>query len=479
MKQVVLRNRLLASSIYAAIAGTALLPQVVNAHGYIQDPPSRDFNCQLLVNLNCGQAQYEPQSAGELLEGFPASGPVDGTIIGGDGMFSALNEQAANRWHLMQLDKHEIEFKWHYIVGHVTRGWEYFITKNDWNPNAPLTRASFDLTPFCSFDGQNKEAHDPSQPKHTCAIPSDRSGHHVILGVWTVGDTDKAFYKAIDVDIKVDGGPAPEWRQVSSINPHRNLKLGDKVTARAFIGGAESAEYSASISIDNIQDGIAENWSYKLANKINATQTLISAGRKDAEGNIAPQRGPNIIYAKQESGVSNYEFAFEGSPEDAYMHQHGLKPEYVLKDGEATVDFSVMTNRDLKVRATLFDANNKQVGFQALDVNSATVPFALKATSGEGKHVLKLVGRNKDDKVLLQQEHELELIVREGGDYQYTFPESVGSYQAGDKVFQPKTGEIYECKPFPYSGYCNQWSPSATQFEPGTGSNWTMAWDLR
>ncbi|HGJ5877124.1 MAG TPA: lytic polysaccharide monooxygenase [Arsenophonus sp.] len=40
---------------------------------------------------------------------------------------------------------------------HSTTGWEYFITKQDWDPNALLRRAAFELKFFCSrFDGSEK-----------------------------------------------------------------------------------------------------------------------------------------------------------------------------------------------------------------------------------------------------------------------------------------------------------------------------------
>jgi chitin-binding protein len=35
----------------------------------------------------------------------------------------------------------------------VTRNWRYYLTKQDWNPNQPLTRDAFDLNPFCVIDG--------------------------------------------------------------------------------------------------------------------------------------------------------------------------------------------------------------------------------------------------------------------------------------------------------------------------------------
>lgn len=62
--------------------------------------------------------------------------------------------------------------------------------------------------------------------------------------------------------------------------------------------------------------------------------------------------------------------------------------------------------------------------------------------------------------------------------YDYVFPENIHNYVAGTKVLQPKDNNIYECKPFPYSGFCVQWSPSANQYEPGVGFAWQEAWTL-
>jgi len=48
-----------------------------------------------------------------------------------------------------------------------------------------------------------------------------------------------------------------------------------------------------------------------------------------------------------------------------------------------------------------------------------------------------------------------------------------GGYIAGSKV--QNAGSSYECKPYPYSGWCNG---AAWAYAPGTGSYWTDAWTL-
>ncbi|MDH0730839.1 N-acetylglucosamine-binding protein GbpA [Pseudomonas sichuanensis] len=478
---------LFASSLLAAIAAASSLPQLAHAHGYVSDPPSRAYACKLGLNQQCGQAQYEPQSVGEAPKGFPASGPADGKIASGGvrGDFSALDEQSATRWKLTSITQRELAFDWYYTIGHPATKFEYFITKTGWNANEPLTRAAFELTPFCTVDGKGELPGDghkpgPAREKHHCTLPADRAGQHVILGAWTVHDTPAAFYNVMDVDIQIEGGTPPEWPQVGSITPHRDLRQGDKVKARAFIGTTESAQHSVNISIDNAEDGIGARWSHKLAKRINATQPQIKAGQADAQGDIRPVLGTNLIFAKAASGVTSYQLDFETKPvDDAYLHLHGIKPEYALKDGKGTVDFSVMTNRKLQVTSQLFDEHNQQVGHASQLVDASTASVALEASSGAGKHLLKVVGVDVDNRVMLQEEREVRLLDAGNAEHDFVFPQSIETYRAGTLVLQSKTGEVFECKPFPAEGWCRIYSSNANQYEPGVGSHWQDAWIKR
>ena len=58
----------------------------------------------------------------------------------------------------------------------------------------------------------------------------------------------------------------------------------------------------------------------------------------------------------------------------------------------------------------------------------------------------------------------------------YTFPNGADNYVAGTKVIQPKNGRMYQCRKWPYGGYCQQWSRGSTQYEPGSGLYWRNAW---
>lgn len=188
-----------------------LLPSTSYAHGYIQNPSSRAYLCQQGMNVQCGQVQYEPQSL-ESTGSFPQSGPADGQITGA-GIFPPLFEQSTSRWHKITLSGGANTFTWKLTAPHRTKEWKYYITKPTWNPDQPLTRSSLDLIPFCSYyDGGTIPS---TIVTHPCNIPTDRSGYHIILGVWEIADTGNAFYQAIDVNLVQnrpgDGNTFPLW----------------------------------------------------------------------------------------------------------------------------------------------------------------------------------------------------------------------------------------------------------------------------
>lgn len=178
---------------------TASMTSSALAHGYVSSPASRAVLCQKGTNTACGPVQYEPQSI-EGPKGFPAGGPADGTLAsGGNARFAALNQQSPTRWTRVALRSGANTFTWNLTALHRTTSWQYFITRQGWDASKPLTRSDFALTPFCTVAGNDQI---PAYTfSHTCSIPADRTGYHVILAVWNIADTANAFYQAIDVNI--------------------------------------------------------------------------------------------------------------------------------------------------------------------------------------------------------------------------------------------------------------------------------------
>lgn len=196
----------------SALAGAILLGGAVtaNAHGYVGNEKSDvTARAALKANTGLGGAQWEPQSI-EGPKGFSldssTGGPADGTIAsGGDSKWGELNAQSPERWveNNVQVGQ-TVDIGWKYTAPHKTSQWHYYITKNGWDQNAPLSRS--ELQPLATI------THDGSQPQqntaHRVKLPTDHTGDHVIVAVWDVADTTNAFYNVIDVNI--DGVAEPE-----------------------------------------------------------------------------------------------------------------------------------------------------------------------------------------------------------------------------------------------------------------------------
>ncbi|MGA4841714.1 lytic polysaccharide monooxygenase auxiliary activity family 9 protein [Streptomyces sp. G45] len=185
----------------ATVGAFALSTGGASSHGYTDLPASRQINCAKGVVTGCGSIQYEPQSV-EGPKGFPARGPADGKICSaGLAGFSSLDRATkpnGGAWPATQVNAGQsYTFRWQFTARHRTTDFRYYITKQGWDESQPLTRAALDPQPFLTVPYNAQQP--PATLSHSGTIPGGRSGHHVILAVWTVADTGNAFYACSDV----------------------------------------------------------------------------------------------------------------------------------------------------------------------------------------------------------------------------------------------------------------------------------------
>lgn len=260
MDNVGLRNNLFSKGLsllfmlammLVAGAATLVFAEKASAHGYVESPASRSYLCKTGQNTGCGQIQYEPQSV-EGIGSFPQSGPADGEFTGA-GRYPELYEQSADRWTKVTLQGGQNAFTWKLTAPHSTAEWKYYITKKDWNPNEPLTRADLEL--FSSFQDGGKRP--PFTVTHSINVPTDRSGYHIILAVWEIADTGMAFYQAIDVNL-INGGTGIEEKPTVPGNVTSVLQTTTSV----------QLNWTKSVS----SDGIKQYDVYRDGSKIASTQ---------------------------------------------------------------------------------------------------------------------------------------------------------------------------------------------------------------
>jgi predicted carbohydrate-binding protein with CBM5 and CBM33 domain len=187
-------------AVLAAASAVLVGVTVVDAfgHGYSTAPISRAKYCAQGTVTGCGEIQWEPQSV-EGPKGFPAAGPADGTICaGGNSRFAQLDDPRGGNWPASRVGAgSNYTFRWTLTAAHATTSFEYYVTRDGWDRNQPLTRAALDPQPFLTvpFGGQRP----PFEVSHSGNLPN-KSGRHLILGVWTIADTPNAFYQCSDVD---------------------------------------------------------------------------------------------------------------------------------------------------------------------------------------------------------------------------------------------------------------------------------------
>ncbi|MFI7238347.1 lytic polysaccharide monooxygenase [Streptomyces cyaneofuscatus] len=194
-----MRRKITALLLGLGVAGVSLPATSGSAqsHGYTDSPVSRQQLCGNGTVRDCGQIQWEPPSV-EGPKGFPAGGPRDGLICaGGNQRFAELDDPRGGGWPASAVRAGQSHtFRWRITARHATTDFRYYVTKDGYHPAKPLTRADLEPQPFLTvpFGGRQPGA----TVTHAGALPQ-KSGKHLILGVWTVSDTGNAFYACSDV----------------------------------------------------------------------------------------------------------------------------------------------------------------------------------------------------------------------------------------------------------------------------------------
>ena len=276
------------------------------------------------------------------------------------------------------------------------------------------------------------------------------------------------------------GALPPEWEQIGEIRPQSDLDIGDQVRALALTNSTIREKHSAIISITEDSDRRSGNWSRKLAQRINAVNSgfPIRAGQLSASGSIQPVAGTNAIYAGPEAVVNGFELIVVRAPDRAVKPQ-GIQPFYGIDEGKTSVGFTVTTDRPIYMTATLLNQRGVSVGSTTEWVDTRTKSISLNARSAPGTHTLKLQAVHDSLWVIDEKRFVVEVIPAAGERYDFIFPAALSGYRSGTRVLQPKTGDIYECRPFPREGWCRSYSHNDSQYEPGIGEAWQEAWIRR
>ncbi len=192
----------------SAVLGAATLLGAIeaSAHGYVSNPKSRAFLCTSAQGGGSSPAcqaaaaagnssQYEPQSIGiGGADNNHQSLIPDGKLCSANiGSMNGLN-LARTDWIATQVSAGPRTFTWTNTAAHVSTYFRYYITKQGYNPAAPLKWSDLEQI------HQSAPAGRESIANHVVTLPP-RTGRHVVYSIWQRDRSDalEGFYQCIDV----------------------------------------------------------------------------------------------------------------------------------------------------------------------------------------------------------------------------------------------------------------------------------------
>lgn len=246
--------------------------EVTPFHGHVFSPASRAYFAWSAGQLDTGQLNQREAgkffpSVNSGLQDHIVSTDVPNQLPPPDGKIASANQgngtfmdEPGTHWQKHDVLSGDIlEISWNYTAAHLTRRWNYFITRPNWNPDLPLSRAQFEDTPFYQVElseqpfWENKTALTPPQPTEHDVILPMRSGYHVLLAVWEVADTGNAFYQVIDLKFVGEGSGGG-----NQVLPPRNVRVS------SFTNKTVSLAWEASVSADISHYRIYRNGSFLI-----------------------------------------------------------------------------------------------------------------------------------------------------------------------------------------------------------------------
>ena len=282
------------------------------AHGSIEIPISRVYNCykegpenpqsaacRAAVAAGGTQALYDWNGVRQgSANGQHRALIPDGKLCSGGNESHKGLDLARTDWvskRIVPNARGGFDFVYHATAPHAARDFQFFVTKQGYDPSKPLKWSDLEAAPFCTV---------PSAPlvnsRYTlsCPFPSGRTGRHVIYNIWQRSDSPEAFYACVDVELGTSLAAASEWKESEPVVAREPLGAGSQVTLRVFDADGRDVERHV-LRVDT--DSTAAGWLARLGRLVNRDSRRVRLGAPDARGDITPEESPrgNSLYVRE------------------------------------------------------------------------------------------------------------------------------------------------------------------------------------
>lgn len=295
-----------------------------SAHGAPEYPISRQYNCythqgQALsecvaaIAFGGAQAIYDWNGVNQAAAASNHRAVVpDGKLCAGGqekfkGFDLARNDWDATPWSPNASGRYE--FRYYATAPHRTLSWQFYLTRNGWNPaSAPLRWSDLDLV--AEVFGPQVVITPDSRYVMQLNLPA-RQGRHLLYAVWQRSDSTEAFYSCSDVTFGGTTGeppPTPTGFQQLGQVAASDLPIGATVKFRVFDrNGADVETHNMTIQRG---DQPASEWLSDLANMVNQGSRSVRIGRLQG-GTVVVPIGKTVLQVYALTADSGVRYALD------------------------------------------------------------------------------------------------------------------------------------------------------------------------
>lgn len=283
------------------------------AHGAMMTPGSRTFFCwqdgltpqgNIVPKNSACSAAVAQSGTNSLYNWFSVlrsdgAGRTEGFIqdgqlcSGGNPNFSGFDR--VGDWPLTHLTS-GANFSFTYNSWAAHPGWFYlYVTKNGWNPNQPLTWDALEDQPFNTADHPSQSGPVGSvdgKYRWSGALPSGKSGRHIIYSVWKRSDSTETFYGCSDVTFDGGNGEVTGIGEVTDPDPDPDPDPGTpgNCSASYRVTGSWNGGHQAEVTISNPGSSALSGWRANWTVPSGATINSVWNGTLSQSGGQATVR---------------------------------------------------------------------------------------------------------------------------------------------------------------------------------------------
>lgn len=288
----IVRTGLAAGIAGALSAGGFATPAA--AHGAPDYPISRQYNCYqnrsqsacaAAIAFGGEQAIYDWNGVNQGAAGGNHRAVVpDGALCAGGQVKFKGFDLARSDWQstVWSPDADGLyEFRYNATAPHRTSEWQFFLTRDGWNPASGALKWS-DLDLAATVGGSEVDTSVPKRYTMKLRLPQ-RRGQHILFAVWQRSDSTEAFYSCSDVSFGGNGGVNP----TPPVTPSKLEPLGQiaaqndlppQATVKLRLFGAQGADLEAITLPITATNGKRAAWLSQLATLVNQRSAYVRIG---------------------------------------------------------------------------------------------------------------------------------------------------------------------------------------------------------